>query len=207
MDNRAKHLLVGGMGLVIVVLSSMTAQDAQAVTRGAPLSAAAAPLTSVDWANITYSSSCFSNRSVRYVARNGQAQSNGIHFQVYTPIFGDITGDGRQEALVPYSCTGADFGGVHLYVYTGSAGQPSLLAEIPSRSFSSSLMVSVHTITLPALTVLPQERVLQVEGVGYSARAIHTCPDLDVTLRYQVTGGRLVATGTTVKHAAHCLSL
>jgi hypothetical protein len=206
----AKYLMAGASGLAALLLVGLAAHGvpaAQRVTRQQALPATA-PLTSVDWFNFTYISSCFSDHPVRYVTHNGLAQNGGIHFQVYTPLFGDLTGDGRQEAFVPNSCTAADFGGVHLFVYTGTAGQTRLLAEVPSPGTpSTGNLASVHTITRPVLTALAQQRILQVNGVGYSATATHTCPDLDITLRYQISGGRLAQTGSTVKHASHCQSL
>ncbi len=75
---------------------------------GLPAQAAAAPLTRVDWKNFNYTSSCFSSGPQRFVARDGVAVTNHIHFQVYTPLYGDLTGNGQLEAMVPYSCTGAD---------------------------------------------------------------------------------------------------
>ena len=136
------------------------------------------------------------------------AQADGIHFQVYPPLFGDLTGDGQPEALVPYSCTGADFGGVHLFVFTGAASHPRLMAQIPSPTapYVGSI-ASVHSVTLPVLAVMPEQRVLQVNGTGYSATAPHICPDLDITLRYQVNKDHLVAMGSTVRHSRRCLSL
>lgn len=193
--------LLGSMGL-----SAYAARPAQAVA-GSP-AVQAASLTTVDWNDFTYTSSCYSSKPRRFVARHGVAQVAGIHFQVYPPLFGDLTGDGRPEALVPYSCTGADFGGVHLFVFTGAASHPRLLAEIPSPTAPYvGSMASVRTVTLPVVTVMPQQRVLQVNGAGYSATAPHTCPDLDITLRYQVSRDHLIAMGSTVRHSRQCLSL
>jgi hypothetical protein len=206
----AKYLMAGALGVAALLLVGLTAHGAPAAQPVVPKQALppTAPLTSVDWSNFTYISSCFSDHPVRYVTHNGLAQNGGIHFQVYTPLFGDLTGDGRQEAFVTYSCTGADFGGVHLFVHTGTAGRPRLLADVPSPGApSTGNLASVHTITLPVLTALLRQRILQVNGVGYSATATHTCPDLDIALRYQMSGDHLVPAGSTVKHVAHCLSL
>lgn len=193
-----KAMVIGGLALLLAL----------------PLPAAAggpdgtAPLTLINWQDATYSSACFSNRPQTFVARHGMAQSGFVHFQVYTPIFTDLSGDGRPEALIPYSCTGADFGGVHLFVYTGTAAQPHLLGEIPASTEPAiGGLASVHSVTIPALTVLPSQRELAVEGVGFSPTATHTCPDLQVTLRYRVAGGRLLRVGGAVTHARGCLGL
>lgn len=199
--------LLGGPGLSGYASPAHAAAPAYKPAGGPTVRAASAgpPLTSVDWQSFTYTSSCFSNHPQQFVARNGAARAGFIHFQVYTPIFGDITGDGQPEAIVPYSCTGADFGGVHAFVYTGTAGRPRLLGEIPSSTIGGRF-ASIHTVTLPALTALPSQRVLQVSGTGYSANAAHDCPDLRVTASYRVMGGRLVSIGSTVQHSSRCLA-
>lgn len=203
--------VVTALGLLVAVAGTVSVPAHAAgpahAPRGGPI-AQTAPLTMVDWRNFTYSSACFSAHARPFVARNGAAQAGFIHFQVYQPIFGDITGDGQPEALVPYSCAGADFGGVHLYVFGGAAGQPRLLGEIPAPSAPAvGSLASVQTVTLPALTVLPQQRTLQVTGAGFSATATHTCPDLVVTLHYRVAQNHLSVVGSTVRHAAQCQSL
>jgi len=68
------------------------------------------------------------------VARSGVARDGAVRFQVYAPLYADLTGDGRPEALVPYSCTGADFGGVQLFVYTGDAAHLRCSARSPPQA-------------------------------------------------------------------------
>jgi hypothetical protein len=198
---RYRGLLALGLLVVVPLTAGLPTRPAAA--------AAAAPLTSEDWKNFSYTSTCFSSTSQRFVARNGLAVTNHIHFQVYTPIYGDLTGDGKPEAIVPYSCTGADFGGVHLYVYTGTAAQPKLLGEIPSpKAPYSGSISSVTAVTLPIAIMgnAAQELLLQVSGVGYSANATHTCPDLSITVRYRVRAGTLRVVSSTTHHSSSCLN-
>ncbi len=115
--------MIGGLAMMLVL-------PWPAAAGGPPVHAA--PLTLVDWPDATYTSACFSDHARRFVARDGVARDGAVRFQVYAPIFADLTGDGRLEALVPYSCTGADFGGVQLFVYTGDAARPRLLSEVPA---------------------------------------------------------------------------
>lgn len=216
MMTRAQALL--GCGLLATLLGGALSAHAAAPAHkraGGPTVRAAAnsSRTTVDWSDYTYTSACFSDHPRQFVARNGLAMISGTHFQVYTPIYGDITGDGRPEAIVPYSCTGADFGGVHVFVYTSTAGQPRLLGEIPSATAGSGTgtsappsIASVNTVTLPALTALPAQRVLQISGTGYSANALHSCPDLTITSRYRVTRNRLIDAGSTVQRSSRCLT-
>jgi len=196
-------LLAVSLGIVILPGGS----PAHAAPLSAPAAAQARRLTGVDWMNRTYTTACFSSNPRPFVAHNGAAQTGGVHYQVYAPLYGDLTGDGQPEAIIPYSCTGADFGGVHAFVYGGTAAAPRLLGDLPSSAVGGQALSSIHTVTLPALALLPRERVLQVSGSGYSANAAHSCPDLRVTMSYRVADGRLAPTGSTVQRASGCLSL
>ena len=212
-----------GSGLLATLLGFLSLSSYARHAHAAPTPSTHAPakrvqggpdsLTTIDWSDGAYTSACFSAHPRQFIARHGLATIDGTHFQVYPPIYGDITGDGRPEAIVPYSCTGADFGGVHVFVYTGTAGQPRLLGEIPSATVGSGMgasappsIASVNTVTLPALTALPSQRVLQISGTGYSANAPHSCPDLTITSRYRVAGNKLINAGSTVQRSTRCLT-
>jgi hypothetical protein len=158
------------------------------VKAAAPSPASTTSLTKVDWADFTYTSSCYGNTQP-FKAHNGKAQNKFIRFEMYEPVtFGDLTGDGQPEAAVRYSCTGADFGGVHVLVYSGTISHPVLLGELP-------LMVkngsggnwSVETVSIANQT-------LQLSGRGYSATAPHCCPDLQVEAGYRWDGKHFVST-------------
>jgi hypothetical protein len=158
--------------------------------------------------NRTYVISCFADHPIRYAVHNGLGQVGGVHLQVYPPLYGDVTSDGQPEAFVPYACTGADFGGVRLFVYGGTASAPQPLGDLPAPlADKGQTFSSIHTVTLPALTVLPQARVFTVSGTGLSATATHNCPDLQITASYRVAGGHLAPVGVTVRRATGCLTL
>lgn len=198
---RFRSLLAPGLLAVIPFAAGLPAYPAVA--------AAATPLTSVNWKNFSYTSSCFSSSPLRFVARNGLAVTNHIHFQVYTPLYGDLTGNGQLAAIVPYSCTAADFGGVHLYVYAGTASKPKLLGQIPAPGapYAGSIN-SVTAVTLPITLMgnVGESPLLQVTGIGYSANAPHTCPDLLITSRFQIHAGALKAISSTKHKSSTCLN-
>ncbi len=199
--------LIGSM-LIVVCLSTLSLP---AITRAQSRAAATSDqsLTTKDWPDATYTTSCLAARPRRFVVHHGIATDSSVHFQVYSPIYADLTGDGQPEAIVPYSCTGADFGGVHAFVYSGTASAPRLLGDLPSPTPANSgqTFSSILTVTVPSLAILPAARVLQIDGSGYSANAIHTCPDLHMTARYRVTSGRLALISFTARRASGCLSL
>lgn len=188
---RKRWYLLFILGICCLVACGTSSQPSSSSTEATTSSQTAASSTSlraVNWANFTYHSSCYGNTQP-FQARNGKAQNKFIQFQIYQPvIFGDLTGDGQPEAAVRYSCTGADFGGVHVFVYSGQASHPLLLGELPlSDKNGQAGNWSVETITIANQTI-------QLSGRGYSSSAPHCCPDLHVEARYRWNGKQLVNT-------------
>jgi len=151
----------------------------------------AVPLTTVDWRNFTYTSSCFSDKAQQFVVRNGMGVLNGVHLQVYTPVYGDLTGDGQPEAAIPYSCTAADFGGVNVFVYTGNASKPVLLGELDVMSPGSNNGGTVETVTI-------SKGIIQLVGKGYTPDAPHCCPNLRIQTSYRWNGSHFVMVSNEV---------
>jgi hypothetical protein len=149
------------------------------------------PLTAVDWRNFTYTSSCFSDKPQQFVVRNGMGVLNGVHLQVYKPVYGDLTGDGQPEAAIPYSCTTADFGGVNVFVYTANASKPVLLGELNLMSPGSNNGGTVDTVTI-------SKGSIQLVGKGYTPDAPHCCPDLRIQTSYRWNGSHFVIVSNEV---------
>ncbi len=144
-----------------------------------------APLTAVDWANFTYFSSCYENTHP-FHTKNGIAVNDGVHFRVFLPPkYGDLTGDGQPEAVVPYQCSAADSIGVHVFVYTGNASHVRLLGNLPPPNAEGAF----DNVT--GITISNQE--LHLEGYGYSPNAAHCCPDLFIKTSYRWNGKAFVA--------------
>ena len=116
---------------------------------------------------------------------------NGVHLQVYTPVYGDLTGDGQPEAAIPYSCTAADFGGVNVFVYTGNASKPVLLGELDVMSPGSHNGGTVETVTI-------SKGIIQLVGKGYTPDAPHCCPDLRIQTSYRWNGSHFVMVSNEV---------
>ncbi|QBD76728.1 hypothetical protein EPA93_12220 [Ktedonosporobacter rubrisoli] len=139
-------------------------------------------LTQVDWKNFTYSTTCYSSTHT-FQAKDGKARDKGILFQVYKPVYGDLTGDQRPEAAIPYSCTGADFGGVHVFVYTGDAKHPRLLAELPASydQAQGDALGSVDSVTI-------NNGVIRLSGSNYGPNVPHCCPNVQIIRNYRWDG-------------------
>ena len=142
----------------------------------------------VDWTNFTYFSTCYGNTQP-FKTSNGKAQNKAIHFEVYGPIvFGDLTGDGQPEAAIRYSCTGADFGGVRVFIYSGTASHPILLGDLPLATKNN--QGGSWTVERVNMT----NQILQLVGRGYSASAPHCCPDLHIEASYRWDGKHFIST-------------
>lgn len=143
-----------------------------------PTSASADSLEQIDWSNYTYTFGCFTAQPVQVKMQDGEADQNGVHYTVQKPVFGDLTGDGQDEAVILYHCEGGGTSPQLVYVYTGTAQQPTLLAYLPGKGDN------IVTVT----RALVAQGILQLVGYGYSANVPECCPDLLVTTTYKWNG-------------------
>ena len=186
-------LLVGSAIVACASASPSASTSPSSPAQAAPSSTAtkAAPLTSVDWQNFIYTSSCYSDKPQQFVVRNGEGVVDGIHLQVYKPVYGDLTGDGQLAAAIPYSCSAADFAGVSVFIYTGNASKPVLLGDLSLMSPGSNNGGTVDTVTI-------NHGILQLIGKGYTPDAPHCCPDLHIKTSYRWNGSRFVVVSSEV---------
>lgn len=108
-----------------------------------PGSAAVTDIRKVDFLNSTYPSSLCSQEYGRLGigkvvrVRNGEFKAKSSYFAVAGDriIYADVTGDGREDAVVPVDCgaIGANFSRSEVYVYTVQNGRATLLAEISDK--------------------------------------------------------------------------
>lgn len=157
----------------------------QAPTKSQTASPSKTSLTSVDWANFTYFSSCYQNTQP-FHTKNGQAVNGYIHFYVYPPTYGDLTRDEQPEAVVPYQCTAADAAGRRVFVYTGDAAHVRLIGDLPSPDARG----AIDNVTQIAIS----DEMLHLEGDGYSPGTPRCCPDLWIKTSYQWNGHTFVVT-------------
>src|SRR6266849_2544140 len=187
-------LLLVGLAIAACTSPSTSASTtASSPTQATPTSTGtpAALLTAVDWRNFTYTSWCYSDKPRQFVVRNGEGVVDGIHLQVYKPVYGDLTGDGQPAAAIPYSCSAADFAGVSVFVYTGNANKPVLMADLSLMSPGSNNGGTVDIVTI-------NHGIIQLIGKGYTPTAPHCCPDLRIKTSYRWNGSRFVVVSSDV---------
>lgn len=108
-----------------------------------PSSATVTDIRKVDFLNSTYPSALCSQeygeqgigKTVR--VRNGEFKKGNVYFSVSGSaiIYADVTGDGKEDAIVPIDCGAimANFSLSEIYIYTIQSGQAKLLAEISDK--------------------------------------------------------------------------
>ena len=124
------------LSLMILLLGAMTcvAQTNPAVT----------DIRKVDFLNFTYNSSQCSTEYGRLgigkivTVKNGEFKNKSVYFSVIGDriIYADLTGDGKEEAVVPVDCgaMGANFSRSEVDVYTLENGRAVLLAATNDKS-------------------------------------------------------------------------
>ena len=108
-----------------------------------PGSAAGTDIRKVDFLNFTYPSSLCSQEyggegiGKRVRVHDGEFKNEKVYFSVTGDgiLYADVTGDGREDAIVPAECGAmtANFALSEVYVYTIQNGRATLLAEVSDK--------------------------------------------------------------------------
>ena len=154
-------------------------------------------IKAVDFKNFTYRPGCaYDGKPVR--ARGGKferpSEDDRMYFSVRQVTYGDLTGDGRAEAVVVSHCnTGGTGQFTEGYVYTMRRGRAVeiLRLEQGDRAFGGIKDVRIEHGLLLVERYAPAE-----PGVGAC------CPKYIDTDTYRVRGSRLVAVGRTKRRDA-----
>jgi hypothetical protein len=157
----------------------------------------------VDFNNTDYPSDCskvYSNSGfpdvIHVVNGNWKHGSGGdaVFFGNNPPIYGDVNGDGRDEAVVHTSCGLAVSTEAHdeIFVFGMATFRPKLLAKLSALDLGAPSHDFAWTFT-----------DVQVKNgqlvVGYLTGGPRAQPAWEVTARFKVIGGRLVRTGSDKK--------
>lgn len=115
------------------------------------------------------------------------------YFDVEKPIYGDIDGDGKDEAIITSVCnTGGTGQFDEGYIYTLKKGKPVLLTRFQGgdRGFGGIVSVKFEKGSLVV------ERNDSVGGAN-------CCAEFTLTDHYKWNGGKLVAVGKSVRRELH----
>lgn len=174
--------------LILPLLSACGNALSSATTQpGASTQTAPASLQQVDWNNFTYIFTCYTDQPAIVKVTNGSAHPGYVYYTVSKPVFGDLTGDGQPEAVIPFQCSAADTAPAQVFVYTGTAQHPRQLATLPLGGTQP--MLSVRSATIANGTLL-------LSGDGYTPHDPLCCPSLHTTITYQWNGTNFAVIAT-----------
>lgn len=109
-----------------------------------------------------------------------------FYFNVFNIAYGDLTADGKDEAVVLTVCnTGGTGNFSEGFIYSFNAGKPSMIARIPGgdRAYGGLRSAIVENGFL----------VVESNDVGEQGGAC--CPEFVITTKYKFTGVKLVESG------------
>ncbi|HEY2846564.1 MAG TPA: hypothetical protein VGI80_02035 [Pyrinomonadaceae bacterium] len=154
----------------------------------------------VDFKNFTYEPSCAGETPTKLRVKNGEYSKETPHdgytdrleFSVIAVEYGDITSDGKDEAVILSNCnTGGTGRFTEGFVYTMKAGKASLLARVPGGDRADGGLRSIKV----------EGGLLVVEFNDPDKAAGACCPEGVVIQKFRVgAGGKLTEAGAPVKH-------
>lgn len=161
-------------------------------------------ITGVDFKNFTYHPSCAedSDSGKNVTVKDGEysyeKQEDGyvdrFYFSTQDAVFGDLTGDGKPEAVVISVCnTGGTGNFTEGYIFALRNGKPVQIAVLPGgdRAFGGIREVWIENDELWVETNDPGE-------LGGAC-----CPTLVITSRYKLSGSKLVESAKPLTRAIY----
>ena len=137
----------------------------------------------VDFRNFEYTSSCTVTDEAIEVS-NGVYRRHHLDFAVRQVVYGDLSGDGQEEAVVVARCNSGGTAWVtEGFIYGMKRGVPTLLARIEGGDRADGGIVAVRIV----------KGRLQVDRYGTTGG--YCCPEWIETTTYRLEGPRLVEDG------------
>lgn len=193
---------------LMIILPCVTSGIAQPTSKK-PNSTPAATVTDirkVDFRNFTYSSSLCSQEYGRQGigkivrVRNGEFKNKNVYFTVddKSIIYTDVTGDGREDAIVPIDCGAAEanFSRSEVHIYTIHNGRAMFVAGITDKDMERDYRANYPDaegywgINENGIKTNNGNVVIEVLADGP-----HAAPKYVVTLEYHLNGKTLRLNG------------
>jgi hypothetical protein len=197
-----RRQMISCLMIILLCATSGVAQSSSKRPSSTPSSATVTDIRKVDFLNFTYHSSLCSQEYGRkgigkiVRARKGEFKNKNVYFAVADNkiIYADVTGDGREDAIVPIDCGAitANFALSEIFIYTIENGRATLLAQISDKDMERDYRrdypdaESYWGITENGLKVKNGNLEIEVLADGP-----HASPKYIVTLEYRLTGETL----------------
>ena len=148
----------------------------------------------IDFKNFTYKPFCAGEEPQDVTVKDGESSeekkdgefTDRFYFNVFSINYGDINGDGNEDAVILSTCnTGGSGQFSEGFIYELKDEKPSLVTRIPGgdRAFGGLVEAKIENGLL----------VLEAYDAGKDGAAC--CPEFSVTARFKLSGGKLVETG------------
>ena len=163
---------------------------------------AQADIRKVDFKNFTYPALCISEKPENVTVKNGEfskeKQEDGyvdrFYYKVFDFAYGDLTGDGKDEAIVLGVCnTGGTGNFSEGFIYSMKGTKPALIGRIPGGDRAEGGLRETRV----------ENGLLVVESNDPGPDGGSCCPQVIVTNRYRVTDGKLVAVGKETRRPVY----
>lgn len=194
-----RRQLISCLMIILLCATSGVAQSTGKRPGSTPSSDTITDIRQVDFLNFTYPSSLcsqeFGKKGIGKTVRvsKGEFKNKTVYFAVEDTkiIYGDVTGDGREDAIVPISCGAmmANFSLSEVYIYTIKDGRTTLLAEIGDKDMERDYRryypdtETYWGVTGNDLKVRNGNLEMEVFADGP-----HASPQYIVTLEYRLSG-------------------
>jgi hypothetical protein len=194
-----RRLMVSCLMVIVLCATSSVARSSS------PGPGTVTDIRQVDFLSFTYHSSLCSRefgkqgigKTVR--VRKGEFKAKNVYFAVDDSkvVFGDVTGDGHEDAIVPITCGAAmaNFSLTEVYVYAVKGGRAALLAAMSDKDMERDYRHS-YPDTESYWGVAGDLKVrngnLEIEVL---ADGSHASPKYVVTLEYHLSGKGLRLVG------------
>lgn len=153
----------------------------------------------VDFNNFTYTPACAGEKPTKVRVKNGEFESekqedgyvDRFYFKVYNINYGDVTGDGKDDAVMLSICnTGGTGNFTEGFIYSISGGKAVLTARIPGGDRADGGLRDVKI----------EKGLIVIEYNDGEKNSGACCPEGTITEKLRFTGRRLVPVGSPVKH-------
>jgi hypothetical protein len=190
----------------LLCAASGVAQPSSKPPSSTPSSVTVTDIRKVDFLNFAYPSSLCSKeygrngigKTVR--VRNGEFKNKNVYFSVVDNriVYTDVTGDGREDAIVPVDCGAimANFSLSEIYVYTIQNGRATLLAEVDDKDMERDYRH--HYPDAESYWGINENGLRVKDGnleIDVLADGPHSSPQYIVTLEYRLSGKALSLVG------------
>jgi hypothetical protein len=192
--------------IILLCVTIGVAQSTRKQPGSTPGSATVTDIRKVDFLNFTYHSSLCSQEYGRQGigkivrVRKGEFKTKNAYFTVTDNriVYADVTGDGREDAIVPIDCgaNGANFSLSEIYIYAIQNGRATFLAEtgdkVMERDYRRSYPDAESYWGVNDKGVKVKDGHLEIEVL---ADGSHASPKYIVTLEYRLRGKTLSLVG------------